>query len=69
MLLRKDTKVIDFMQICLGFHKADVMARFDVRSKNTLHAETEEILSWVYPSLEHARDNPEVKTKRVDYAK
>ena len=56
----KKQEAIEFaLNVPMGFHEADVMARVDIRSKNTLDEYTEEILSLVYPPLKHVRDDQE----------
>ena len=56
------------MNMPMGYHKADVMEKFDIRSKNTLDKYTRGRIVWVFSPYEHTRDNEEVKRKRVEYA-
>ena len=66
----KTQEVIDYaLNMSIGYHKADVMEKFDIRSVNTLDKYTREHIVWVYTPFVHARDNEEVQQKRVDYAR
>ena len=57
----KVQEVVDYaLNMPMGYHKSDVMEKFDIRSKNTLDKYTREFIVWVYSPWQHSRDNEEV---------